>query len=228
MELSSYKALVTYSPKNCFKHSNKLKTIKDAISYGKVSLGDLRRSYGSEWLINYIMAWLFDLNDFLNVKNKMNDAQIEFCANEISNYSLKITDLTLFFKYIKSGKYGELYENISSDKILTWLNKYFDERCEVASNMNNNQIKLSEIHPEVAEAMFKNVGQEKIEHKSSENTLGKRVKRVITKDLIIEIKSKSTQELKDYIVANDIESSNYNETIYNLIEKELDERNKIN
>lgn len=222
----SQRDLVLYSPNNCQQHAHKLRTVKDALTKPSKTVGELKRQYGRSWTVSYLMAWLVDLNDFANVKQPMSDAQIEFTANEMLNYSLKITDLTLFFKQIKSGKYGQYYENLGSDKILGWLEDYFNERCEVATTIKNTPVKLTDVHPDVSKAMFRGVGQEKLEHGTygTKNGLGTRTKKALKIDLIKKIQETPTDELREYLIKNDKKSKNFNQEIYELIETEIDKR----
>lgn len=147
--------MVLLSPKNCNANSHKIKTIKDAILLPSKSLTELKKDYGKDWVIGYISMWLLDLNDNANVKQKMNGAQIEFTAERIyDTYFIKVTDLTLFFRNIKEGKYGGYYENMSQEKIMEWMRIYFDERCEYAEILSQSKgEKFSptkdKLHPDV-------------------------------------------------------------------------------
>src|SRR5690606_7492077 len=104
-------------------------------------------------------------------------------------YSLKVTDLTLFFRNVKDGVYGPFYENLSRDKIMQWLAMYFDERCEMAEMVNSRShekfsMTKDPISPEVAKKMFEGVGEEKIDNSQYEkNTVGKRLKNNIDEKL---------------------------------------------
>ena len=75
-------------------------------------------------------AWLYNLNDFVNVQNKLNSEQIPEIAYLINNrYSdLNMAELTLLFKRIKMGHYGPLYGNLSGDNILRWFLEFSKEK----------------------------------------------------------------------------------------------------
>lgn len=126
--------LQAYSPKNCFKHSGKLKNVSDAINSKAPTIAFLKKEKGREFTISLIMGWIVYLNKLLDLKNPMNEEQIELCSETILNdfKALKISDLTFVFKGITSGKYGKFYERLSISDILNIFTKYFDERCEVA------------------------------------------------------------------------------------------------
>lgn len=176
--------------------------------------------------------WLIELNDDSNVKMKMTDAQIEFTAVRIyESYSLKVTDLTLFFRNIKEGVYGQFYENLSREKIMEWLAEYYKLRCEYGEmqaqcNHENFSMIKDPIPKELIEKMFEGVGEEKIEHHHEKNGIGKRINKIITTDLISKIKTESTEFLKEYLIKHDFNSKTYDETVYKLIETELDIRLK--
>ena len=62
-------------------------------------------------------------------------------------YMLKMSDLTLLFKRIISGQYGEFYERLSIDKVLTFFRNYLEERFEIAidqSSRDHRDVKQNE------------------------------------------------------------------------------------
>ncbi len=125
--------------------------------------------------------WLIDLNNSTSVKTKLTDVQMEYTANRIfDTYSLKITDLTLFFRNIKDGFYGSFYESLSPEKILGWLAEYFDSRCEAAQMQNYQKPDVfnpnaDKMNPEVIKKMFDGVGEVEVEHPKGKG-LGSRLK----------------------------------------------------
>lgn len=231
------KDLAVFSPSNCFKHSTKLKTVKDVLRLPSKSLGDFMRSYGREWVIGYLSMWLLELNDNSNVKNKMNDAQIEFTSERIYDmYSLKVTDLTLFFRNVKEGKYGGYYENLSQEKIMQWLSEYWDNRCEYGQMMSqgNNQnfsATKDKMDSSVIKEMFKDVGQEHINHSKRGNGSGSRMKKMVVRNrveflnnMLLQFKALDTNKLKEYVVGLDVESELFDQEVYDTALRELDLR----
>jgi hypothetical protein len=219
--------LVLYGPKSCAVYSYKIKTVKDVLTLPSKSLGDFKRDYGKDWVIGYLSMWLIELNDHSNVKNKMTDSQMEFTANRIyESYSLKVTDLTLFFRNIKEGVYGQYYESLSQEKIMSWLKEYYDLRCEYGemiaqSRHDGFSLTKDPIAPDVVKEMFKDVGEEKVVFEKGEG-MGQRKKNMLTAKLL----ATPTDELKQYLIDNDVNNPNYNEFIYTEVEQELDRRNK--
>ena len=186
IEQRQRKDLALYSPQSCYSHSSKIRTVKDIFKLPSKTLGEFKRSYGKDWVIGYVAMWLIELNDNASVKNRMSEAQIEFTAERIyETYSLKITDLTLFFRNVKEGVYGPYYENLSQDKIMQWLSEYWDLRCEYAELENqgrkeNFSLSKDKINPEVIEKMFEGVGEEEVVFDSEGTGIGSRMKQTFS------------------------------------------------
>ena len=98
-----------------------LKGVSDAVSRKTVSLVEIKKNRGQAFLRSYIALWLIELNELLNLKNPLSEAQIKLCTEQIiTDYSfLKLSELSLIFKRIVSGEFGELYERISMPKLMT-------------------------------------------------------------------------------------------------------------
>lgn len=109
-----------------------------AINTDAPTLGTFQREKNRDFTEGLVMIWLVYLNDVLNLNKPLNEDQIEMCAIEIVNdyYMLKITDLTLLFKRIMAGVYGEFYESLSVPKVLTFFREYCEERMEVGAKLS--------------------------------------------------------------------------------------------
>ena len=116
------------------RHAAKLTTLSTAINSAAPTLAALQREKGKDFAIGLTMGWLVYLNDILNLNKPMTEDQIDLCATEVIEHygSLKMSDLTYLFRKIISGQYGEFYESLTIQKVLTFFRQYFDERCEVA------------------------------------------------------------------------------------------------
>ena len=110
--------------------------MSDALSRNTLSLVDIKKGKGQAFLRSYITLWLIDLNELLNLKNPLSEAQIILCTEQIiTDYSfLKLSELSLIFKRIVSGEFGELYERISMPKLMSIFRKYEQERTEVVTS----------------------------------------------------------------------------------------------
>ena len=134
--ISNEKFLEAYSLNNCLMRSVTIKGVSDALSRNTVSLVDIKKGKGQAFLRNYIALWLIELNELLNLKNPLSEAQITLCTEQIiTDYSfLKLSELSLIFKRIVSGEFGELYERISMPKLMTIFRQYEQERTEVVTS----------------------------------------------------------------------------------------------
>lgn len=109
-----------------------------AMDSNSPTIGTFQREKGLAFTEGLILAWLAYLNGMLNLNKPMSDDQIELCASEITQdyYFLKFSDLTLLFKNIISGKYGEFYESLSIAKVLSFFREYTEQRFELASSQS--------------------------------------------------------------------------------------------
>jgi len=146
------------------------------------TLVELKKVYGRDWIISYVSAWLIHLNEITNAKNKMSPNSIAFVSETIyDDYSLRLADLTLFFKMVRKGDFGDFYENISEGKILSWFKKYYDDRCNYAQNERHKEGKefstaIDKMNPEVFKEAFRGVGDEEIKHEQKGDGVGSRFK----------------------------------------------------
>jgi len=138
---SSKKLLTVYNPTNCLSNSAKITCVADAINTKTPSIASFKREQGKEFTVSFMMAWLVYLNGILNLNKPMSEEQVRLCSGMIVEefYMLKISDLTLLFKRIISGVYGEFYERLSIDKILKFFRAYLEERYEEASRMTQQK-----------------------------------------------------------------------------------------
>lgn len=95
-----------------------------------LTLSEIRKFYTSETPELLVEAWLYNLNDFVNVQNKLKSEQItEIAWLLVGQYSfLNMADLTLIFKRVKMGYYGPLYGNLSGESLCRWFGEYAREK----------------------------------------------------------------------------------------------------
>ena len=138
-----------YSPVNCMAHSGKIVSVTDAINSEAHSIGKIQREQSKKFTEGLIIYWLIYLNEILNLNKPMSEEQMKLTSVLICEefYMLKMSDLTLMFKRIISGQYGEFYERLSIDKVLTFFRKYREERFEIAidqSSRDHRDVKQNE------------------------------------------------------------------------------------
>ena len=100
----------------------------------------LKKTYGEDKILLLVKAFLLDLDDFFDFDKKMNDAQMDFIANEVLSryYAVTIADIHVIFRNAKSGAYGEFYGRVAPDRVLRWFADYWGERCETAALLSQN------------------------------------------------------------------------------------------
>jgi hypothetical protein len=130
-------------------HAGKLVSVTDAINSPSHSLGKIQREQSKKFTEGLVLVWLMYLNEILNLNKPMSEEQMKLAAVLICEefYMLKMSDLTLLFKRIISGQYGDFYERISINKVLTFFRNYLEERFEIAidqSSRNHRDIKQNE------------------------------------------------------------------------------------
>ena len=138
-----------YAPTNCMALASEIKSVSDAMSKDSHSIGKIQREQSKNFTEGLLLYWLIYLNQILNLKNPMSETQMVLASQLICEefYMLKMSELTLLFKRIISGSYGEFYERLSIDKVLTFFRKYLEERFEIAideSSRNHRDQKQNE------------------------------------------------------------------------------------
>ena len=94
------------------------------------SLARMRRNYGSNAAIFYLIPQLRDLAVYCGCKEKLDENQYKQCAFVISTeyHYLKISEIMLFCHRFKAGRYGHFYGNVDPLVITTALREFLDER----------------------------------------------------------------------------------------------------
>ena len=150
IQQTSKKILLSrYNPSNCMAHAGKLVSVTDAINSPSHSLGKIQREQSKKFTEGLVLVWLMYLNEILNLNKPMSEEQMKLASVLICEefYMLKMSDLTLLFKRIISGQYGDFYERISINKVLTFFRNYLEERFEIAidqSSRDHRDVKQNE------------------------------------------------------------------------------------
>jgi len=136
MDLVKFKTkeefLVEYGIKNCIELYSGMRSLAEIVDTKSMTLASTKRLYGSAFTISYVNEWIISLNEFINIQRKMSPEQIEITSIYIINdfYYLKIPDIYFIFSEAKKGRYGEFYESLDGAKIISWFDKYVEQRAE--------------------------------------------------------------------------------------------------
>ena len=106
------------------------------LNSGLPSLGSIVKRFGFDFTQAYIEGWIVNLRDFVNVGKKMTDQQtMETAMLILDEYkSITIADINFIFNSAKKGRYGQFYDRLDGQMILSWFDRHFSERCEAAAN----------------------------------------------------------------------------------------------
>jgi hypothetical protein len=126
--------LTNFSPGKCLRIFKKADTPALTIKSGAPTLASIKKEYSEDFSQAYVAVWIVNLNDFINASRKMSPPQIEETAILILQeyYYLNLADINLIFKRIKKGEFGQLYTELDGIKLLSWFEKYTNERATTA------------------------------------------------------------------------------------------------
>lgn len=106
------------------------------------TLAQVRIAYGENMPSAWLVPQLVDLSEFCGCRDKINDTQMRQLAKMISQdfYYLKISELMLFFRWMKSGKYGHFYGSVDPMRIMCALREFLSERNDILDEHNKKML----------------------------------------------------------------------------------------
>jgi hypothetical protein len=114
-----------------------IRNIGDAYDEGKLKLNELAVIYTKKTPLFMIENWLNGLLVYLNFDAQREDYQMSQLAKYIYEdlHFMNLQEITLFFRYVKRGKYGEFYGKIDPVKMLIWCREFRQERGNYISKL---------------------------------------------------------------------------------------------
>ena len=93
------------------------------------TLAELRRDYGENAPIMWLVAQLNDLNEYAGAK-KMDAPQMKAAARVLyaDSYYLTLAEWMLFLYHVKAGKYGKFFGTVDALQLGVWLQSFKRER----------------------------------------------------------------------------------------------------
>jgi len=127
-----------YFPEIISRKYSVVRTPLQALGQDSKSLAIIKKENSEENILSIIHVWIMDLNEYLNLKTRMNANQIKQTALFILDdfYYFKISEINLLFSRIKKGFYGSFYESLDGAKILGYFDKYDKERMQAVDDDN--------------------------------------------------------------------------------------------
>jgi len=105
------------------------------------TLKQLELYYNDSAPIMWLVPHLFDLSEYCGCKEKLSEHQLEECATIIAQdyFYLKVSELALFFRRMKAGKYGQFYGSVDPQKIAIYLRSFIRERAEYIQRKESDE-----------------------------------------------------------------------------------------
>ena len=134
-------ALTNYLPEKFWPKVREIKTIKQVLEQKPSSLAKIKKSVGTVRTEALIKVYLVKLNDLLDLKKPLSEEAINEIANILTTeyYNLSMTDVVFVLQQAIKGKYGEMFESLNIPKVIKWFETYFNERCNTAEQMSNDE-----------------------------------------------------------------------------------------
>ena len=130
-----------FNPDFCFDRYKEMKTVESALMANLVTLREIGQAYNESTPALLIKTWLILLSEFMGFE--VTPSQ----ANETARYiyeeafMFNIAELTLFFKQLKKGVYGEFYGKFNGQKILIAAREYRQRRGEIFCRLSESEQK---------------------------------------------------------------------------------------
>lgn len=130
--------MTTYAPKHVIRELRRCNTVAKAMSAPMPKLRDLVSKIGERAVEAYLKLWLIDLNNILDLKKPLSEAQIDDLAFRICDKyrTLNIAEINLVFNRAKNGECGGILDRVHVPTVMKWFNDFFDERCNVAADQS--------------------------------------------------------------------------------------------
>ena len=105
------------------------------------TVGQLALQIGDDEVIAYLQLIIFDFIKFVNPVRSMTALQIKQTAELIMEVHsvLKVPEVAYVFKLAKQSYFGAIYEGIDGMKIMSWFDKYFQDRLDSAELFSERQ-----------------------------------------------------------------------------------------
>lgn len=107
------------------------------------TLGRVMNEYGEQVALDWLRVQINDYQNYVAVKdgNELTDeTEKELAALILADwYYLKLTEIMLFFRWLKTGQYGELYGRINPQSLLCKLRAFVKDRNDIIFHEESEQ-----------------------------------------------------------------------------------------
>ena len=123
------------------KRYTEIKTPALALESKVINLREIAGIYNEELPVLLIKAWLVNFSLFMDFAISPQQARETAIYVFEETFMLNIAELTLLFKRIKTGHYGEFYGKFNPQIVLRACREYRQERGKIISKMPSDQQK---------------------------------------------------------------------------------------
>lgn len=99
------------------------------------TLANVRKEYGEQVALDWLKVQINDYQNFVAVKDENelpDEVEREMAALILGDwYFLKMTEIMLFFRWLKTGRYGELYGRINPQSFFCKLREFVKDRNNI-------------------------------------------------------------------------------------------------
>ena len=106
------------------------------------TLAEVRTAYGRNIPSAWLVPQLYDLSEYCGCKDKLSVNTLEDLADIISAefYYLKISEVMLFMRQFKAGRYGRFYGSVDPLIIMQSLREFVKERAVVIDTAEQEKV----------------------------------------------------------------------------------------
>jgi hypothetical protein len=117
----------------CLEQYSGYRTPGAALQSGKIKIRELVDCYGDRLIIAWLKAWLVNLSHYMDfdINTSQGHKTAMFILEEC--YMLNLAEISLLFKKIMKGNYGEFYNKFNGQIILRACREYRKERGRILS-----------------------------------------------------------------------------------------------
>jgi hypothetical protein len=135
-------SLADFVPKALTSTCKDIHTVEDIIKAKFPSLRRLANENNCDTVKDMLRLQFKQFDAYMNAKSGLTEEAIELLTDEIFTmygHILSFADINLIFRNAKLGRYGELYNQLSSMKIMQWFDKYVDEKLNTAEKLSQDK-----------------------------------------------------------------------------------------
>lgn len=124
--------MLKFAPKNLRQQFRDVNTLAKAVEAEPNSIAFYRKQSDARFIEGMVELYLYDLNQSVNVHEKLSGEQVEEIAQEIVtlHYQMSLVEIHFVIKEAKRGKYGAINYALNMPSVLGWFDQYAEQRVQ--------------------------------------------------------------------------------------------------